>query len=175
MQITVVTIAHSLTLGLSLYGVSVPARVVEVAIALSIAFIAVESLFRDRLSRWRPLVVFAFGLIHGLGFAHTFQKAAVDRDAFLPAIFSFQHRHRTRPSRRRCRRLCRRGPVVAARLVLQSYRPPRIRRDRARRVVLGCGAKFVTQGRLRFASSYRIFRRPKGSQNYPGTAPRVPT
>lgn len=62
MQITVVTIAHSLTLGLSLYGVSVPARVVEVAIALSIAFIAVESLFRDRLSRWRPLVVFAFGL-----------------------------------------------------------------------------------------------------------------
>lgn len=89
-QITVFTVAHSLTLGLSLYGVvSAPTRVVEVAIALSIAFVAIENLFQDRLSRWRPLMVFGFGLIHGLGFAHTFQQTSVDRDDFLPAIFSF--------------------------------------------------------------------------------------
>lgn len=89
-QITVFTIAHSLTLGLSLCGlVSAPSRMVEIAIALSIAFIAVENLFCDRLSRWRPLVVFGFGLIHGLGFAHTFQRTVVDRDDFLSAIFSF--------------------------------------------------------------------------------------
>ena len=89
-QITTFTIAHSLTLGLSLYGfVSVSDRVVEVAIALSIAFIAVENLFNERLTRWRPLVVFGCGLIHGLGFAHAFQETAVEPGDFLPAIFSF--------------------------------------------------------------------------------------
>ena len=74
-QMTLFTLAHSLTLGLSIYSVvSVPPQVVEVAIALSIAFIAIENLFRDDLSRWRPAVVFCFGLIHGLGFAHSFSE-----------------------------------------------------------------------------------------------------
>ena len=89
-QITLFTVAHSLTLGLSLHGlVSLPTQWVEVAIALSIAFIAIENLFMDHLSRWRPLVVFAFGLVHGLGFAHTFQDQTVSAEAFLPALFSF--------------------------------------------------------------------------------------
>lgn len=89
-QMTLFTLAHSLTLGLSLYGfLSVPTTVVETAIALSIAFIATENLFRDSISRWRPYVVFAFGLIHGLGFAHTFQENVVVQSDFLPALFSF--------------------------------------------------------------------------------------
>ena len=89
-QMTLFTLAHSLTLGLAIYGiVSVPTQVVEVAIALSIAFIAIENLFRDHLSRWRPAVVFVFGLIHGLGFAHSFQEKLVDPGDFLPALFSF--------------------------------------------------------------------------------------
>lgn len=89
-QMTLFTLAHSLTLGLSLYGVvSVPSGAVEVAIALSIVFIAVENLFCDGLSRWRPWVVFGFGLIHGLGFAHSFELKAVASENFLPALFSF--------------------------------------------------------------------------------------
>jgi len=89
-QMTLFTLAHSLTLGLSLYGVlSVPSGVVEVAIALSIAFIAIENLFCDGLSRWRPWVVFGFGLIHGLGFAHSFGMRPVAAGDFLPALFSF--------------------------------------------------------------------------------------
>ena len=89
-QMTLFTLAHSLTLGLSLYGfLSVPTTLVEVAIALSTAFIAIENLFFDELSRWRPWVVFAFGLIHGLGFAHSFQGHVVGGDDFLPALFSF--------------------------------------------------------------------------------------
>lgn len=89
-QMTLFTLAHSLTLGLSLYGiVSVPNAVVEVAIGLSIAFIAVENLCREDLSRWRPWVVFGFGLVHGLGFAHTFQETSVAPANFLPALFSF--------------------------------------------------------------------------------------
>jgi hypothetical protein len=89
-QMTLFTLAHSLTLGLSLYGVvSLPSRVVEVAIALSIAFIAIENLFRSRLGVWRPFVVFAFGLIHGLGFAHTFAERTIPPQDFLPALLSF--------------------------------------------------------------------------------------
>ena len=89
-QMTLFTLAHSLTLGLSIYGfLSVPTQVVEIAIALSIAFIAIENLFHDHLSRWRPWVVFGFGLVHGLGFAHSFQETLVNSDDFLAALFSF--------------------------------------------------------------------------------------
>jgi hypothetical protein len=89
-QMTLFTLAHSLTLGLSLYGfLSVPMQVVEVAIALSIAFIAIENLFCEKLSRWRPWMVFAFGLVHGLGFAHSFEETLVSSGDFLPALFSF--------------------------------------------------------------------------------------
>jgi hypothetical protein len=89
-QMTLFTLAHSLSLGLSTYGVvSAPASVVEIAIALSIAFIAIENLLGDRLSRWRPAAIFFFGLIHGLGFAHSFQENLVASGDFLPALFSF--------------------------------------------------------------------------------------
>lgn len=89
-QMTLFTLAHSLTLGLSLYGfVDAPSTVVEVTIALSIAFVAMENLFSDKLSRWRPWVVFASGLVHGLGFAHSFEERVVQSDLFLPALFSF--------------------------------------------------------------------------------------
>lgn len=89
-QMTLFTLAHSLSMSLSIYGVlSVPTRGVEIAIALSIAFIAIENLFCDRLSRWRPAVVFGFGLIHGLGFAHSFRENLLVPEDFLPALFSF--------------------------------------------------------------------------------------
>ncbi|RYD18524.1 MAG: HupE/UreJ family protein, partial [Verrucomicrobiaceae bacterium] len=89
-QMTLFTLAHSLTLGLSLYGfVHVPSAPVEIAIALSIAFVAAENLFSDKISRWRPWVVFASGLVHGLGFAHSFEQRVVESENFLPALFSF--------------------------------------------------------------------------------------
>ncbi len=89
-QMTLFTLAHSLSMSLSIYGVlSVPTQAVEVTIALSIAFIAIENVFCDRLSRWRPAVVFGFGLVHGLGFAHSFNKNLLVPEDFLPALFSF--------------------------------------------------------------------------------------
>ena len=90
LQLTLFTIAHSLTLGLSLYGfVSVPETAVEVAIALSITFVAAENLFRQGLSPWRPWVIFASGLVHGLGFAHSFGITSPGDGNFLTALFSF--------------------------------------------------------------------------------------
>lgn len=89
-QMTLFTLAHSLSMSLSIYGiVSLPTRAVEIAIALSIAFIAIENLYSDKLSRWRPAMVFGFGLIHGLGFAHSFEEKPLASGDFLPALFSF--------------------------------------------------------------------------------------
>jgi hypothetical protein len=89
-QVTAFTLAHSLTFGLMLYGfVEVPARAVEVAVALSIAFIAVENLCTTGLGRWRTSVVFGFGLVHGLAFAHTFREQSVPAEHFAPALIAF--------------------------------------------------------------------------------------
>ncbi len=69
LQVSTFTIAHSITLGLTMYGiVSLPAKVVEPMIALSIAYVAIENLATAELKPWRLALVFSFGLLHGMGF-----------------------------------------------------------------------------------------------------------
>jgi hypothetical protein len=89
-QVSVFTIAHTLTLALAATdAVSAPASVVEPLIAFSIAFVAVENLvFRD-MTRWRPFIVFGFGLFHGLGFAGVLQGLGLPEGQFLAALVSF--------------------------------------------------------------------------------------
>ncbi len=75
-QITTFTLAHSVTLALSARGVvNMPASIVEPIIAASICFVAVENLCTQKVHAWRPLIVFGFGLVHGLGFAAAFAEA----------------------------------------------------------------------------------------------------
>ncbi len=89
-QVTAFTAAHTLTLGLAMSGlVSVPGRVVEPLIALSIAYVAVENLLTQELKPWRPVVVFCFGLLHGLGFAGVLAQLGFPQDRFWPALLSF--------------------------------------------------------------------------------------
>jgi hypothetical protein len=89
-QVSAFTLAHTLTLALSVYGVvSLPSRVVEPAIALSIVFVAVETVLARRLTPWRPVVVFLFGLLHGLGFAGVLTELGLPRSQFLAALLSF--------------------------------------------------------------------------------------
>ncbi|MGG1680167.1 HupE/UreJ family protein [Neobacillus sp. NRS-1170] len=67
--VTVFTLSHSVSLGLSaLHLVSVSPDIVEPLIALSIVFVAFEYLFFPS-GRYRLWIVFGFGLIHGLGFS----------------------------------------------------------------------------------------------------------
>ncbi len=89
-QVTAFTVAHSITLALSMYGlVRLPASIVEPAIALSIVFVAVENLV-VREFRWRrTAVVFGFGLLHGLGFAGVLTELGLPRGQFIPALVSF--------------------------------------------------------------------------------------
>lgn len=69
-QVTTFTAAHTLTLAVATSGlITVPVGLVEPLIAFSIAYVAVENTLTEKLSGWRPLVVFLFGLLHGMGFA----------------------------------------------------------------------------------------------------------
>lgn len=89
-QVTGFTLAHSVTLALGIYGViAIPASIVEPLIAASIAFIAVENLFTDKLQRWRPGVVFGFGLLHGLGFAGVLSEIGLPQSQYTTALIGF--------------------------------------------------------------------------------------
>jgi hydrogenase/urease accessory protein HupE len=89
-QVSAFTVAHSITLGLSLYGVvSVPSKIVEPMIAVSIAYVAIENLFVSELKTRRVALVFAFGLLHGMGFAGALQDLGLPRSEFLTALLSF--------------------------------------------------------------------------------------
>ncbi len=90
LQITAFTVAHSVTLALSMFGVvSLPSRLVESLIAASIAYVAVENICTSKLHAWRPAVVFGFGLLHGLGFASVLKELGLPRTQFVPALVSF--------------------------------------------------------------------------------------
>jgi hypothetical protein len=89
-QVTSFTLAHTLTLGLSTYGVlSLPPRVVEPLIALSIAYVAIENLFAPRLRVFRVLLVFGFGLLHGLGFAGALAQLGLPEGQRVTALLAF--------------------------------------------------------------------------------------
>jgi hypothetical protein len=89
-QVSAFTVAHSITLGLALYGVvRLPSSITEPLIAASIVFVAVENLFTTDVKPWRYVVVFCFGLIHGLGFASAFADAGLPRQDFLIGLVGF--------------------------------------------------------------------------------------
>ena len=93
--VTAFTVAHSITLiATSLDLLSVPRQPVEVCIALSIVFLAVEIVKSrpgtPRLSERIPwAVAFAFGLIHGFGFAGALAEIGLPEGEVPMALFAF--------------------------------------------------------------------------------------
>src|SRR5579863_4537078 len=83
------TLAHSITLALAAFSIFSPSpRLVEPAIALSIAYVGIENLFvTDASKRWR--ITFPFGLIHGFGFAGALREIALPRAQVPIALVSF--------------------------------------------------------------------------------------
>ncbi|MBT8053938.1 MAG: HupE/UreJ family protein [Xanthomonadales bacterium] len=89
-QISVFTLAHTITLGIAAAGwVKAPGSVVEPLIAVSIAFVAIENLVAKEMTPWRPLIVFGFGLFHGLGFARVLIDLGLPDEQFLTALIGF--------------------------------------------------------------------------------------
>ncbi|WP_440961885.1 HupE/UreJ family protein [Paenibacillus nitricinens] len=87
--ITAFTLAHSITLTLAVLGwISLPSRVVESVIALSICYVALENIFRKKI-RFRALITFLFGLIHGIGFADILQEMNLPKAHLAVDLVSF--------------------------------------------------------------------------------------
>lgn len=89
-QATAFTVAHSVTLALSMKSIiALPSAIIEPIIALSIVFVAVENIIFNELKPWRIAIVFLFGLIHGLGFASVLNEVGLPRNKFLTSILGF--------------------------------------------------------------------------------------
>jgi hypothetical protein len=89
-QATAFTVAHSVTLALSMKNIIVvPSAITEPVIALSICFVAIENILFTELKPWRVLIVFLFGLIHGLGFATALNEIGLPSNKFYTSILAF--------------------------------------------------------------------------------------
>jgi len=89
-QVSVFTLAHSMTLAAGTLGwVVLPASIVEPLIALSIVLVALENLVSSRLRVRRLMLVFAFGLLHGLGFAGVLSEIGLSANRFLLSLIAF--------------------------------------------------------------------------------------
>jgi hypothetical protein len=88
--ITAFTVAHTVTLGLAVFGVLVlPGALVEAVIALSIAYVAAENLIPKYAISRRWTVSFVFGLVHGFGFSSVLKAIGLPKDNLLLSLLNF--------------------------------------------------------------------------------------
>jgi hydrogenase/urease accessory protein HupE len=88
--VTAFTIAHSITLSLAALNiVTPPARIIEPAIALSIVYVGADNLLIRGGRDVRPWIAFAFGFIHGFGFANVLREMDLPARALGWSLFSF--------------------------------------------------------------------------------------
>ncbi|WP_430509923.1 HupE/UreJ family protein [Gottfriedia solisilvae] len=87
--ITAFTIAHSITLTLAVFGiVDLPSKFVESVIALSICYVAIENIFKEKIN-YRWAITFIFGLIHGMGFASILKEMELPKSNLAVALLNF--------------------------------------------------------------------------------------
>jgi hypothetical protein len=90
LQATAFTVAHTVTLGLSMYQViNPPAYIVEPIIAISIMYVAMENILSKELKKTRIGIVFLFGLIHGMGFSSVLSELGLPKESFLTSLLMF--------------------------------------------------------------------------------------
>lgn len=89
-QVSTFTLAHSISLGLAASGIiQVSAEIIEPLIALSIAFVAFENIRNSEAGSSRLVMIFIFGLLHGLGFAFVLTEFGLPSNSFLTSLFAF--------------------------------------------------------------------------------------
>jgi hydrogenase/urease accessory protein HupE len=88
--VTSFTVAHSITLSLAALDIfTPPARIIEPAIALSIVYVGFDNLLVKEGRDVRAWIAFAFGFIHGFGFANVLREMDLPRRALGWSLFSF--------------------------------------------------------------------------------------
>jgi hydrogenase/urease accessory protein HupE len=88
--ITAFTLAHSITLALAALNiVTLPERLVEATIALSIAYVAAENLFMRHAVSHRWAVAFIFGLVHGFGFSNVLRELGLPKQGLVLSLLNF--------------------------------------------------------------------------------------
>ena len=89
-QVSAFTVAHTITLALGIFGiVNISANIVEPLIALSIAYVAIENIFANNLKKWRVVVIFIFGLLHGLGFSSVLLELGLAPNQYIISLIAF--------------------------------------------------------------------------------------
>jgi hydrogenase/urease accessory protein HupE len=90
LMVSTYTVAHTVTLGLSMYQIiSLPSNIVEPLIAISIVYVAIENLWLKVNEKFSFLIVFLFGLLHGLGFATMLSEFNMAKENFFTTLLSF--------------------------------------------------------------------------------------
>jgi len=90
--VTCFTIAHSITLALATFNVvDIPSRIIEPLIAATIVYVGIENIILKREPKRRWLLTFAFGLIHGFGFASVLREMGISSGSsgIMVPLFSF--------------------------------------------------------------------------------------
>ncbi|SEN05057.1 HupE / UreJ protein [bacterium A37T11] len=89
-QASTFTLAHSITLGLAMYHlVNPPPAIVEPLIAASILLVALANIFRPGLHSSRVVIIFIFGLVHGLGFATVLTGLGLPENRYFLGLVMF--------------------------------------------------------------------------------------
>lgn len=87
--VTAFTVAHSITLCLAaLEVVRLPSQWIEAGIALSIVYVAAENFWLKR-TDYRWMITFAFGLVHGFGFANVLSELGLPTRGLVASLFAF--------------------------------------------------------------------------------------
>ena len=89
-QCSIFTLAHSISLGLAASGILMPnSNYIEPLIALSILFTSLENIIHSKVNPYRLLILFVFGLIHGMGFATALKEIGIPKEQFFTSLLSF--------------------------------------------------------------------------------------
>ncbi len=89
-QVSIFTLAHTITLAMSsLKVINISTVIIEPLIAASIIYVAIENFFNSSLTKYRSIIIFFFGLLHGLGFASVLSSFGLPGTNFIWALVGF--------------------------------------------------------------------------------------
>lgn len=90
MQCSVFTVAHSLSLAFTALGfIATNVYIIEPLIAVTILYTAIENIISQKENKTRIIIIFIFGIIHGLGFANALNEIGLPKENFLSALLFF--------------------------------------------------------------------------------------